>query len=141
MATAVESRIPYTTAPVRALALGGTLAFFLAATLADVAYANTYEIQWQNFASWLIVGALVLGAVALLSAIVGLRPAVRHARSGPYAIVLSAAWIVGLLDAFMHARDAWASMPGGLVLSAAASVLTGIAAWLGLAAPRSGAVR
>jgi hypothetical protein len=42
-----------------------------------------------------------------------------------------AAWVVGFFDALMHARDAWASMLGGLVLSVMVTVLAGVATALG----------
>jgi uncharacterized membrane protein len=118
--------------PLHALVLGGTIALFLGAVLADVAYTATYHIHWSDFASWLIVGALVLCAVALVLAVVGLARSSRDARDVVYAAALAITWLVGLFGALMHARDAWASMPGGLVLSAIATVLACVSAWLGL---------
>ena len=47
--------------PLHAALLAGTVPLFLGALLSDIAYARTYEIQWANFASWLIVGGLVSG--------------------------------------------------------------------------------
>ena len=45
-------------------------------------------------------------------------------------VVLAAAWIVGVLDALHHARDAWAIMPVAPVLSLVAAVLACIATWM-----------
>ena len=45
-------------------------------------------------------------------------------------------WVVGFFNALMHARDAWASMPGGLVLSVIVALLAGVATWFGFATPR-----
>ncbi len=125
--------------PVHAVLLAGTFTLFLAALLNDWAYWSTYHVQWTNFASWLIAGGLVLGGMALVFALVGLRHAVR--RSGPsllYLLVLLATWIMGLFNAVVHAKDAWAAMPGGLVLSVIAAVLAGVVTWLGFSSPRTG---
>jgi uncharacterized membrane protein len=40
---------------------------------------------------------------------------------------------VAFVNALMHARDAWASMPIGLVLSVIVAVLACVATWLGFA--------
>jgi uncharacterized membrane protein len=110
---------------------------FLSAALSDAEYASTYEIQWSNFASWLIAGGLVLGGIALLFAIVDLsRPARRVPGVGIYFAILLATWIVGFFNALMHARDAWGSMPGGLVMSVITAVLACLATWFGFATPR-----
>jgi uncharacterized membrane protein len=122
--------------------LAGTLTLFISALLNDLAYWSTYHVQWTNFASWLIAGGLVLGAIALLFALAGLRHAVR--RSGPsllYLLILLAAWIVGLFNAVVHAKDAYAVMPEGLVLSVIAAVLAGAATWIGFSGPRTGDLR
>jgi uncharacterized membrane protein len=45
---------------------------------------------------------------------------------------------VEFFNALMHARDAWASMPGGLVLSVIGTVLVAIAVGLGFWTQRAG---
>ena len=52
--------------PVHAVLLAGTVPLFLGAMLSDIAYSASYEIQWSNFASWLIVGGLVFGGAVRL---------------------------------------------------------------------------
>jgi uncharacterized membrane protein len=137
MAVTIESRYSSSIHPLHAILLAGTVPLFLGAALSDAEYASTYEIQWNNFASWLIVGGLVFGGVALLFAIADLsRPARRVPGVGVYFAILLATWIVGFLNALMHARDAWGSMPGGLVMSLITAVLACLAAWLGFATPR-----
>ncbi len=122
-----------------AVIVAGTVPLFLGAMLTDVAYVRTYEIQWNNFSSWLIVGGLVFAGVALLFAGVDLARAGRRGYgSGLYAGVLLAAWVVGFLNALMHARDAFASMPTGLILSIITAALAGIAVWLGVRGGRLG---
>ncbi|MGA6149371.1 MULTISPECIES: DUF2231 domain-containing protein [unclassified Stenotrophomonas] len=124
--------------PLHAAVLGGVLPLFLGALLADYAYWSTYEIQWSNFASWLLIGAMVMATLALLCAVVGVA---RGRRRLGYLLVLVATWIVGFINALHHARDAWAIMPTALLLSAVATVLALVAAWIGFASLRVGGVR
>ncbi len=131
MAALVEHRRPPSLHPLHAVLLAGALPLFVGALLADVAYARTYEIQWANFASWLIVGGLLLSAMALVFALGGLfRREGRTTTRVAYAAVLAAAWIAQFFNALMHARDGWAMMPTGLVLSVIGTVLAVAAVWL-----------
>jgi uncharacterized membrane protein len=118
--------------PLHAILLAGSLTLFVGALLSDLAYSSSAEIQWKNFSSWLLVGALVLGGFALLWAAVGLIRA--RNRGGArlfYPLVLLAAWIAGFINALIHAKDAWASMPDAVTLSVITVVLIVLAAWLG----------
>ena len=45
---------------------------FLGALLSDIAYSKTYQIQWNNFSSWLIAGGKLFCGLALLFALVNL---------------------------------------------------------------------
>ncbi len=139
MASSVDATLPRSIHPVHAVLLAGTFILFVGAVLTDWAYSSTYHVQWANFASWLIAGGLVLGGLALFFALVGLCHAAR--RSGPsllYFLVLLATWIVGLFSAVIHAKDAWAAMPAGLVLSVIAALLAGVATWLGFSSLHTG---
>lgn len=120
--------------PFHAFVLAATVPLFLGALLGDWAYWSSYQIEWANFASWLIVGGLVFGAVALLLAVVDLF------RGGRlfYTLVLAATWILGFINALHHARDAWAVMPTGLVLSVLVAVLACVATWIGFSSLRAG---
>jgi uncharacterized membrane protein len=135
----VEARIH----PLHAFLLAGCVPLFLGALLADWAYSSTYEVQWTNFASWLLVGAMVLAGFALLWALIDLLRADRSWRGRPliYFIVLLAAFIFGFINALVHAKDAWAKMPEALILSVIVALLVLVACWLGLSPWRSGDVR
>lgn len=122
--------------PVQAIFLAGMLPLFIGAAVADAAYAKSFDIQWNNFASWLLVGGLLFGGIALVFAIIDLfRASQRTRRTLPYVLALLAAWIAGIFNALIHARDAWASMPAGLVLSIIVVVLSCAAIWLGFRTP------
>ena len=112
--------------PLHTTLLAGTVPLFLGALLSDIAYTQTYQIQWANFASWLIAGALVFAGFAFLFALINLF------------LLLLVTWVLGLVNAFQHAKDAYAAMPGGLVLSAIVLLLTLAATWTGL---RSGGAK
>lgn len=139
MAVIVEHRYPDTLHPLHAVVLAGALPLFVGALLSDIAYARSYEIQWNNFASWLVAGGLVLAGIAVACAVVGVFGKVaRTPRRIAYLLVLATAWIVQFFNALMHARDAWASMPAGLVLSVVGTVLVAIAVGLGFWTRRDG---
>ena len=125
--------------PLHAIFLAGTVPLFLGALLSDIAYFQTYQIQWSNFASWLIAGGLVFCGLAVLFALVNLIRADRKAgRPLAYLILLVVTWALGLVNAFEHAKDAFATMPSGLILSALTTLLIFVTAWLGLASVRTG---
>ena len=141
MAESPDRRFDRSLHPLYSILLAGTVPLFLGVLLSDWAYSATYELQWKNFASWLLVGALVFLGFALLWGIVDFA---RHDRSDRRAIlflaVLLAAWILGFINALVHAKDAWASMPAALILSVIVAVLAIAAVWLKLSA-RAGGVR
>lgn len=124
--------------PLHVILLAGTVPLFLGALLSDIAYFNTFQIQWSNFASWLIAGALLFCGLALVFAVVNLLRA-RQKSGHPlmYFLLLLVTWVLGLVNAFEHAKDAWAAMPSGLVLSVIVTLLACAAAWVGLN-PRAG---
>lgn len=117
--------------PLHAVLLAGTVPVFVGALASDVAYSLTFEIQWKNFASWSIVWGLLLGGLALAWALLDLqRTDLRRPRGILHTILLAAAWVLALINALVHAGDAWASMPAGLVLSVIIGLLAMSATWL-----------
>lgn len=137
MAVIVQYRYSEAIHPLHAVFVSGALAFFFGALLNDVVYAKTYEIQWSNFASWLIVGGLVFAGIALVFSLVDLARAHRRVPGiGVYFLLLLATWVAGFFNALMHARDAWAMMPGGLVLSVITTLLACLTTWVGFRTPR-----
>lgn len=108
---------------------------FLGALLSDWAYFSSQQIQWVNFAAWLIAaGLLIAGPVLLWGAVDVLRSSVnRHRRALLYLGLLLATFIVGFINALVHGKDGWAAMPTGLILSAVVVVLAAAASAVGLA--------
>jgi len=125
--------------PVHAVLLAGTVPLFLGALLTDWAYRSSQQIQWSNFASWLIVGAMVLTGIVLVFAIVDLfRAARRGGRAVLYFIVVLATFVLGFINALVHGQDAWAIMPEAPVLSLVVFLLACVATWLGFSGYRVG---
>jgi uncharacterized membrane protein len=113
------------------------------ALLSDLAYRASFHIQWANFSSWLIAGGLLVGAFAVLWALVNLlrRGTTRKGRLIVYFGVLLAMWGLGFINALVHAKDAWATMPEGLYLSAITALLALVAAWIGYSGFQTGGVK
>ena len=117
-----------------AMVLSFPIALFSAALATDISYLNTAEIQWTNFSSWLIAGALVFGGALIAFALLGWilnirRPSGRV--SLIYLLVVIIMWGIGLVNAFQHSRDAWSSVgSAGLAMSIVCTLMALIAGWM-----------
>lgn len=126
--------------PLQAIFLAAALPLFVGAMLGDLAYASSFQVQWKNFASWLLVGGLAMSLVALIWGVADFVREVgdRGTRRMVYVVVLLAMWVLGFMNALVHAGDAWGSMPMGLILSIIIAVLSITAVWIGFAGYRDG---
>jgi uncharacterized membrane protein len=110
--------------PLRALLLGAADAFLVSGFLSDWAYFSDHQIQWKNFAGWLIIGGLIFAGFALLWALIDLfRSSLERGRRIITFGLLLVAFILGIIDELVHAKDAWASMPDALIISGVVAVL------------------
>lgn len=120
--------------PLHAILLAFPVALYPSALLADITYLNSAEIQWTNFASWLIAGADFFAGIVLAWAVLGLfLGRARHARGRGmlYLVVVASMFVVGMFNALHHARDGWHSVgTAGLVMSIACTALAFAAAFL-----------
>lgn len=126
--------------PFHAFFAAGMVPPFLGALLTDWTYANAYNIQWSNFSSWLIVGAMVLCGFTLVFSIVDLVRR-KGGRAMVHFLAVLATFILGFINALVHGQDAWAIMPEAPILSLITFVLAVIAAWTAFAGRRFGGVR
>lgn len=125
--------------PFHAFLLAGAVPLFLGVLLSDITYFRSYQIQWSNFASWLLVGAMVFTGFALLWSVIDLfRGDRRRGRPLVYVLLLLATFVVGFIDSLIHAKDAFGIMPTSLILSVIVTVLACAATWVGFSSLRAG---
>ena len=53
-------------------------------------------------------------------------------------LLLLATFVLGFINSLVHAKDVWAAMPAGLVLSLIVAVLAIAATWIGFSSLRVG---
>ena len=105
---------------------GGIL--LIAAFGTDYAYYTTSLWQWANFSAWLITAGLILILVAVILLLIDFATGRAGRLNTGSFILVAAAALLSLVNAFVHSRDAWTSVvPQGLALSAVVTVLLLIA--------------
>jgi uncharacterized membrane protein len=119
--------------------IGSGAALLIAAFATDLLYWQTILPEWETFSIWLLTAGLILAALAGLALLVDVL--LRKARKMIWwrFLLLAAAVLLAILDAFVHSRDGYtAVVPQGLALSAIVTVLllaAGCRGW-NLAGPR-----
>jgi uncharacterized membrane protein len=105
---------------------GGVL--LIAALGTDYIYYTTAVWQWANFSAWLITAGLVVTLVAVILLLIDFATGrARRLNMGSFILVAAAA-LLSLVNAFVHSRDAWTSVvPQGILLSAISTILLLIA--------------
>lgn len=115
----------------RIVPLGAAL--LIAAFVTDWLYWKTVQVQWETFSAWLITGGLVLAALAALALVADLLLRRDRPISPPRFLLLAAAAVLSILNAFVHSRDGYTAVaPSGIALSAVVAmllVLAGIGGW------------
>jgi uncharacterized membrane protein len=104
--------------------------FFVAALIFDILYANTFTMLWVKAAAWLISIGLVFAIVPQLINLGRTWFGRSRVRTRGLAVnfwLNVVAIVAALLNAFVHSRDAYATMPAGVWLS----VLTVLAMVIG----------
>lgn len=104
--------------------------FFVGALIFDILYSNTYTVLWVKAAAWLISIGLVFAIIPQLINLGRTWFGKRRIRTPNLAInfwLQVVAIVAALFNAFVHSRDAYATMPAGVWLS----VLTVLAMVIG----------
>lgn len=101
---------------------------FIGALATDSTYqASDGNLLWLSFSTWLLAVGELFGAIAL---VIILIDAIRGHGWAKFVLLLGA-WIVELLNSFIHARDGWtAVVPTGMVLSIVGVVLVLLSGWM-----------
>lgn len=105
---------------------------FLGTSITDMVYSIAPDMMWLDFSAWFLLAGLIGGGVAGVVLILEMIRAGRGQAGALTAhfLLLLAAWVVGILNSFIHARDGWtAVVPTGIILSIAGAVLSLIAGW------------
>ncbi len=107
---------------------------FVGALLTDFAYWRSADLQWANFSDWLVTFGLIGTVLAAIAGIIdflgdrripGLAPAWIHAIGNVMVLVLA------IFNEFIHTRDAYGQMPGGLILSLLIVLILLVTGWNG----------
>jgi uncharacterized membrane protein len=116
--------------PLRALAASS----LIGALVSDIAYWGTTDFVWADFSDWLVSAAVAVGFFGLIvAAVEGLF---RKKSSGAelslsYGLLNVTAWLLAVLDMFVHTRDSWTSVaPWGLALSLLSVLAVFASTWL-----------
>jgi uncharacterized membrane protein len=103
--------------------------FFTGALIFDAVYFETGEILWDHSAAWLVTFGLF---IAIIPRLINLVQVWITARAWATAVDRLDFWlnliaiVLAVLNALVHSRDAYASMPEGLWLSIATVILLSI---------------
>lgn len=103
---------------------------FVAALIADIAYAKNANVFWVKGAAWLIAAGLVFAIIPQLInlGMVFFKKYAVRPRGQVIGFWLNVVAIVAaLINAFVHSRDAYAVMPAGVWLSILTVAAMGIA--------------
>lgn len=102
---------------------------FVAALIFDITYARTAVIIWDKGAAWLIVFGLLFAVVPRLIDLVRVWIRPLHRVTGAEKLdfwLHLLAIVAAIFNAFVHSRDAYATMPAGLWLSACTVLLMSV---------------
>lgn len=94
--------------------------FFVAALIFDVVYAKTGTILWVKGAAWLITIGLLFAIIPRLVNLTQVWITSRRISTGADHVdfwLNVVAIVAAILNAFVHSRDAYATMPAGVWLS------------------------
>ena len=120
--------------PLHAILLAFPVALYPAALISDITYLRTSVVQWTNFSQWLIAGADLFAGLLLAWALVSFffgRARGSRGRGALYLVIVAVMFVVGVINAFQHSKDGWASVgSAGVLMSVVCTVLALVAAFL-----------
>src|SRR5258706_2262869 len=105
------------------------------ALVTDIVYWQTADIMWESFSDWLITVGLIMAGFAIIAFVIdvlGGKPI--RTLAWPHAVGYPLAFLLSLVNVFVHSRDGYtAVVPTGLTLSAAVVVILLFTGWVGTA--------
>lgn len=121
--------------PLHPVAVAFPLAFLVGALICDIAFAASMEVFWANAAKWLILAALVMGAVAAVLGFIDLL-GIPHARALSIGWLHMAGNVLAMVLSLFNLLYRWADpigrvVPVGLTTSVIVVIVLGVTGWLG----------
>jgi uncharacterized membrane protein len=111
------------------------VAFFLGAFVTDLIYWRAPDAMWETFSVWLVTAGLIMAGFSVVAALIDVVSRRRNPTLTPLwprALATAAAFVLALINAFVHSRDGYtAVLPTGLLLSGLVVVILLATAWLG----------
>ena len=121
-------RLSRSAAPLHRGFISAGAVLLIAAFGTDYIYYAAALWQWANFSAWLITAGLIVTFIAVILLLIDAATGRAGRLNTSSFILFAAAALLSLVNAFVHSRDAWASVvPQGILLSALSSVLLLIA--------------
>lgn len=120
--------------PIHPMLVPFPIVCFIGALVTDIVYTRTADILWADFSDWLItIGVLItiLAAIAGVIDFLGDRRIRRLAPAWIHAVGNVIAFILSIINAFVHTRDAYGQMPTGLILSVIVVLILAVTGWNG----------
>jgi uncharacterized membrane protein len=109
-------------------------ACFAGALVTDLLYWQTADVMWERFSIWLILAGMIMAGVATVAALIDFARSKRirtSMRAWLYALGGAIAFVLALINAFVHSRDAYtAVVPEGLTLSALVVAILLFTSWM-----------
>ncbi len=121
--------------PIHRILVPFPIACFTGALVTDIVYWQTADIMWETFSDWLITVGLIMAGFAIIAFVIdvlGGKPI--RTLAWPHAVGYPLAFLLSLVNVFVHSRDGYtAVVPTGLTLSAAVVVILLFTGWVGSA--------
>ena len=123
--------------PIHPMLVPFPIVCFVGTLVTDIAYWRTAQMMWADVSAWLLTIGLVMGGLAAIAGLIdflGNRLIRTLQPAWPHMVGNLVAWLVALLNALVHTRDAWTSVvPVGLILSVMTVLILPVTGWLGWA--------
>jgi uncharacterized membrane protein len=127
--------VPVRGEPLHRMLVPFPIAYFTTAFVTDLAYWQTADVMWESFSDWLIIAGLVMAGFAVIAFVIDFVSGKQsRTLAWPHAVGYVLAFLLSLLNAFVHSRDGYtAVVPTGLTLSALVVVILLFTSWAGRA--------
>jgi uncharacterized membrane protein len=111
------------------------IACFAGALVTDIVYWRSTDVMWESFSDWLVTVGMIMAGFAIIAFLIDLVGGKRiRTLAWPHAVGYVLAFLLSLLNAFVHSRDGYtAIVPTGLTLSALVVVILLVTGWAGSA--------